>query len=69
MLGAAGNPISPTSTWLNDTKVSLSGKITETRPEGIFSEARYKVNSGDAKFRESNIWIPENSILMIELRK
>ena len=69
LLGTAGNPIAPTSTWLNNTKVSLNGKISEVSKEGLFLDARYKMNSGDAQFRESLIWIPADSILMIEKRK
>ena len=69
LLGATGNPIAPTSTWLNNTKLSLNGKISEVSKEGIFLDARYKMNSGDTQLQESIIWIPADSILMIEKRK
>jgi hypothetical protein len=66
MLGAAGSPIAPTSTWLNNTKVSLNGKIVEAHPDGVFLDSHYKVNSGDTDLRHSIFWIPNESILTIE---
>lgn len=69
ILGASGSPIAPTTTWLNNTKVSLNGKITEARLEGIFFESHYKMNSGDADLRHSLFWIPNESILMVESKK
>ena len=68
-LGAAGSPIAPTSTWLNNTKVSLNGKIIEAHADGIYLDSRYKVNSGDSDLRHSHFWIPNDSILTIERKK
>lgn len=68
-LGSSGSPIAPTSTWLNNTLLSLNGEITEASREGIFLHARYKLNAGDAQPKESEIWIPAGSILMIEKAK
>lgn len=65
-LGAAGNPIAPTSTWLNNTKISLGGRIISAHEDGIFFESRYKMNSGDTETRHSIFWIPGDSILAIE---
>ena len=69
MLGAAGSPISPTTTWQNDTKVSLNGKIIEARLDGVFFESHYKINSGDTDLRNSVFWIPNESILTVESKK
>ncbi|NNE91099.1 MAG: hypothetical protein HKN23_05585 [Verrucomicrobiales bacterium] len=69
MLGAAGSPIAPTSTWLNNTKVSLDGKIMEARLDGVFLDSHYKVNSGDTDLRHSVFWIPNESILTVESKK
>jgi hypothetical protein len=68
VLGAAGDPIAPTSTWLNNTKVSLDGRILTAHEEGIYLDSRYKVNSGDSDLRHSLFWIPASSILAIERR-
>ena len=65
-LGAAGTPIAPTTTWLNNTKVSLDGKISAVYPDGLFLDSHYKSNSGDSDLRHSNFWIPADSILTIE---
>lgn len=69
MLGAAGPPIAPTSTWLDNTKVSLNGKIIEARLDGVFFDSHYKVNSGDTDLRHSVFWIPNESILTVESKK
>jgi len=69
LLGAAGNPIAPTSTWLNNTMVSLDGKIVAAHPEGIFFDGYYKMNLGDADLRHSQFWVPMNSILTIEKKQ
>lgn len=69
MLGAAGSPIAPTSTWLNNTKVSLNGKIVEAHLDGIFFDSHYKANSGDTDLQNSVFWIPNESILMVGSNK
>lgn len=69
MLGAAGSPIGPTTTWLNNSKVSLSGKIITVHHDGIFFESHHKANSGDKNLRHSVFWIPNESILTVESRK
>lgn len=69
MLGAAGAPIGPTSTWMNNTKVSLDGKIVEAHPDGVFLDSHYKANLGDTNSRHSTFWIPNDSILTIALKK
>ncbi|ADG69728.1 hypothetical protein Plim_3917 [Planctopirus limnophila DSM 3776] len=66
LLGAAGSPIAPTSTWLNNTRLSLDGKLVAVHHDGLFLDSRYKLNSGDTEFRHSVFWIPMNSILTIE---
>jgi hypothetical protein len=66
MLGAAGTPIAPTSTWINNTKLSLNGKISSAHENGIFFDSHYKMNSGDTDLRHSIFWIPADSILTIE---
>lgn len=69
ILGAAGSPIAPTTTWLNNTKVSLDGKIIEARFDGVFFDSHYKINSGDTDLRHSVFWIPNESILTVESKK
>jgi hypothetical protein len=69
MLGAAGSPIAPTTTWLNNTKVSLDGKIIEARLDGVFLDSHYKMNSGDTNLRNSVFWIPNESILVVKSKK
>ena len=69
MLGAAGSPIAPTSTWLNNIKLSLRGKIVEARLDGIFFDSHYKANSGDTEQHHSVFWIPNESILTVESKK
>lgn len=69
MLGAAGAPIGPTTTWLNNAMVSLNGKIVEARPDGVFLDSHYKMNSGDTDLHHSIFWIPNDSILTVESAK
>ena len=69
VLGASGSPIAPTTTWQNQTKVSLDGKIIEARLDGVFFESHYKHNSGDTDLRHSVFWIPNASILTVESRQ
>ncbi|MGJ8657107.1 MAG: hypothetical protein ACSHX6_11710 [Akkermansiaceae bacterium] len=69
LLGASGTPIGPTTTWLNNTKVSLDGKIITVHNDGIFFDSHYKMNSGDADLRHSVFWIPNDSILTIGSKK
>lgn len=68
-MGASGTPIGPTTTWLNNTKVSLDGKIITVHNDGIFFDSHYKMNSGDADLRHSVFWIPNDSILTIGSKK
>lgn len=68
-LGAAGDPIAPTTTWQNNTKVSLNGRILAIDGESILFDSQYKANSGDSQLRNSIFWIPKTSILTIERRK
>ena len=67
MLGAAGAPIGPTTTWLNNSMVSLDGKIVEANAEGIFLDSHHKANSSDKNTRHSTFWIPTESILTVRL--
>ena len=69
LLGAAGSPIAPSSTWLNNTKMSLDGKIVEAHPAGLFLDSHYQMNSGDADLRHSIFWMPSESILTVESKK
>jgi len=69
LLGAAGSPIAPTSTWLNNTKLSLDGKIVAAHQDGIFFDSHYTMNSGDTDLRHSIFWVPMNSILTIEKKQ
>jgi hypothetical protein len=65
-LGASGNPVAPNTTWLNNTKVSLDGRILSVHEDGIFFDSHYKMNSGDSDQRHSLFWIPHHSILTVE---
>lgn len=66
LLGAAGAPIAPTTTWLNHSAVSLNGKIVTARMEGIFLDSHYKLNPDDPELRQSVFWIPNESILSVK---
>lgn len=66
LLGAAGSPIAPNTTWLNGTKVSLDGLIVSVHESGVLFDCHYKMNSGDTELRHSEFWIPNDSILAIE---
>jgi hypothetical protein len=69
MLGAAGTPVSPIATWVNNAMVSLDGKIISARPDGIFLDSHYKLNSDDTEVRHSVFWIPNESILTVKSEK
>ena len=68
-LGSGSTAISPTTDTINGAMLSLRGKMTEASREGIFLNARYQVNAGSGPFQEKEVWIPAESILMVEKEK
>ncbi len=66
MLGASGDPVAPTATGLNNTLLSLGGRIISSHKEGLFLDSQYRMNQGDTDLRHSEFWIPSESILAIE---
>lgn len=69
LLGAAGSPVSPTATWVNNAMVSLKGTLVEASPDGVFLDSHYKLNVDDAEAQQSIFWIPKVSILMVKLEE
>ena len=68
-LGGSTSPISPNTTTINRTDVSVNGTLIAVNNEAILLEyADYRDIMNDAP-RLKRMWIPKNGILLIEYSK